>query len=92
MEHPELVNGQTKNMLSLLPTAGLLLSILVISLHAASGIVLLNTGLNGFSLHNPLAYVLIGVSLVVAVFKLKHMVGFMRRKEKREGAGNARKG
>jgi hypothetical protein len=92
IERHDLANGSTKNMRPFLPFAMLLLSIIIMSLHAAGGIVLLRTGLGGYSLHNPLAYVLIGVSLVVAVFKLKHMMGFMRRKEKSEGAGNVRKG
>jgi hydrogenase-4 membrane subunit HyfE len=92
MEHQDLANGETKKMRPLLPIAILLLSIIVVSLHAVGGIVLLKTGLGTFSLHNPIAYVLIGLSLIVAVFKLKHMVGVMHRREKREGAGKVRKG
>jgi uncharacterized membrane protein YuzA (DUF378 family) len=92
MEHHDLASGETKKMRLLLPVAILLLSISVLSLHAVGGIVLLKAGLGGFSVHNPIAYVLIGLSLVVAVFKLKHMVGVMHRKEKREGAGKVRQG
>ncbi len=92
MEHHDLASGETKKMRLLLSVAILLLSIIVLSLHAVGGIVLLKAGLGGFSVHNPIAYVLIGLSLVVAVFKLKHMVGVMHRKEKREGAGKVRQG
>src|SRR6266496_3523478 len=92
MEHHDLANRETKKLRPLLLVAIMLLSIIVISLHAVGGILLLKTGLGSFSLHNPIVYVLIGLSLVVAVFKLKHVVGFIHRKEKREGAGKVRKG
>jgi hydrogenase-4 membrane subunit HyfE len=92
MEHPDLANGKSTRMRPLLPIAILLLSIIVISLHGVGGFVLLKAGLGGLSLHDPLAYVLIGLFLVLAVLKLKHVVGFMHRKEKREDAGKARKG
>jgi hypothetical protein len=63
------------------------LSITVVGLHAVGGLVLLKTGLEGLSLQGPLAYVVIGLMLVFAVLKLKHVVGAMHRKEKREDAG-----
>ena len=65
----------------------IVLSITVVGLHVVGGLVLLRTGLEGFSLPGPLAYVVIGLFAVVAVFKLKHVVGAMHRKEKREDAG-----
>jgi hypothetical protein len=91
MEH-DLANAETKKIWLLLLVASILLIIIVVSLHAVGGILLLKTGLAGFSVHNPIAYVLIGLSLVFAVFKLKYVVGFMHRKEKREGARDIRKG
>ena len=80
---------RSKKMRPLLLLAIVLLSIIVVSLHAVGGIILLKTGLGGFSLHNPIAYVLIGLSLVVAVFKLKHAVGVMHRRQ--AGAGKVRR-
>src|SRR5262245_50630069 len=81
LDHP--ANRETKKLRLLLPAAIILLMIVAISLHAVGGMLLLQTGLAGFSIHNPIAYILIGVSLVFAVFKLKHVVGFIHRKEKR---------
>jgi hypothetical protein len=46
----------------------------------------LRTGLGGFSLPGPVAYVVIGLFIVIAVLKLTHVVGAMHRKEKREDA------
>jgi len=91
IEHYHLANGETKKMWLLLPVASMLLIIIVVSLHAVGGILLLKTGLAGFSVHNPIAYVLIGLCLVFAVFKLRHVVGFMHRKDEREGARDVRK-
>ena len=68
----------------LLLVASMLLIIIVVGLHAVGGIVLLKTGLGDFSVHNPLGYILIGLSLVFAVFKLKHIVGVIHRKNKGE--------
>src|SRR5262245_18403244 len=89
-QYHDRVHGEAKRMRLFLPIVGLLLGIVVISLHAAGGLFLLKTGLDGFSLHNPLASVLIGLSLVLAVFKLKHVV-VMHTKQKTEGAGKAGK-
>jgi hydrogenase-4 membrane subunit HyfE len=91
MEH-DLANAETKKMRPLLLVASMLLIVLVVSLHAFGGILLLKTGLGGFSVHNPIAYVLNGLCLVFAVFTLRHVVGFMHRKEKRESARDVRKG
>jgi uncharacterized membrane protein YuzA (DUF378 family) len=91
MEHPDLANGKTKQMRPLLLAAIMLLSIIVVSVHAVGGMLLLKTGFGAISLHNPIAYVLIGLSLVFGVFKLRHVVGFMHRKERRERAGKVRK-
>jgi hypothetical protein len=92
MEHHDLANAETKKLRLLLPIAIMLLIIIAVSLHAVGGFLLLKTGLDGFPVHNPIAYILIGLSLVFAVFKLKHVVGFIHRKEKRDGAGKVRKG
>src|SRR4051794_13946790 len=74
----------SKKMRPLLLVAMIVLSIIVVSLHAVGGMVLLETGLGGFS-HSPIAYVAIGLFLVVTVFKLKHLVGDIHRKRKTEG-------
>ncbi len=76
----------------LLLVASIPLIIIVVSLHAVGGIVLLKTGLGDFSVHNPIAYALIGLPVVFAIFKLKHVVGVVHRKNKVDGAGNVRKG
>ena len=91
MEHADLANRETRKLRPLLLAAMIVLSITVIGLHAVGGMLLLKTNLGGLSIDNPLAYVLIGLALVVAVLKLKHVVGFMHRKEKREDTGKARK-
>ena len=65
----------------------IVLSITVVGLHVVGGLVLLKTGLSGLALQSPLAYVVIGLMLVVAVLKLTHVVGMMHRKEKRKDAG-----
>ena len=70
----------SKQMRPLLLVAMILLSIIVVSLHAVGGMVLLETGLGGFSLYRPITYVAIGLFLVFTVFKLKHLVGVIRRK------------
>ena len=86
-EHPDLVFRARERLRPLLLPAIIVLSITVVGLHAVGGLVLLKTGLEGLSLQGPLAYVVIGLMLVFAVLKLKHVVGAMHRKEKREDAG-----
>ena len=83
-EHPDIVNRAIKRLRPHLLAAMIVLSITVVGLYAFGGFVLLKTGLGGPSLPSPLAYLLIGLFLVFAVLKLKHVVGFMYRKENRE--------
>ncbi|HEU5101184.1 MAG TPA: hypothetical protein VFU22_19305 [Roseiflexaceae bacterium] len=82
LAHNDLANHGTKRLRPLLLAAMILLSIIILSLHAVGGIVLLKTGFGAFSLHNPIAYLLIGLSLIIALFKLNHVVGFMRRRKR----------
>jgi hypothetical protein len=86
-EHPDLVHRARKRWRPLLLAAVIVLSIAVAGLHVVGGLVLLKTGLGGLSLQGPLAYIVIGLMLVVAVLKLTHVVGMMHRKEKREDLG-----
>jgi ferredoxin-NADP reductase len=58
-----------------------LMIIVAVLLHAAAAISLLSTGFGALLLHNPISYVMIGGMLVV-MFKLKYLLGFLRRREK----------
>jgi ferredoxin-NADP reductase len=87
MGHHDLANSKTKRLQPLLLVAIVLMIIVAVSLHAVGGIFLLETGFGAFSLHNPISYVMVGMFFVIAMFKLKHLVGFMRRR--RAAAGRA---
>lgn len=69
-----------KSMRPLTLAAVVLMIIVAISLHAVGGLLLWQTGLETFSLHSPLTYIMIGALVVLAIFKLKHVLGFIRRK------------
>src|SRR5439155_19201348 len=56
-----------------------LIVIAAVILHAAAAISLYKTGFGASLLKNPISYVMIGVMLVL-MFKLKYLLGFMRRK------------
>ena len=58
-----------------------LIVIVAVILHAAVAISLFKTGLAASLLKNPLSYLMIGLMLVI-MFKLKYLLGFMHRKEK----------
>jgi hypothetical protein len=58
-----------------------LIVIVAVILHAAVAISLFKTGLGASLLKNPLSYVMIGLMLVI-MFRLKYLLGFMHRKEK----------
>jgi uncharacterized membrane protein YuzA (DUF378 family) len=82
------VNRETKKKRPLLLVGMIVLSIIAISAHAIGGIFLFRTGLGSLSLHNPIVYVLIGLAVVFAVFKLRHVASFMHRREKERAREN----
>src|SRR5262245_6954972 len=82
MEHQVLATSETRKLRPLRLLAIALWSSIVGSLHAIGGMIFVKTGLGGFALYNPIVYVLIGLSLVIVVFKLKHMIGLIHRKKK----------
>lgn len=57
-----------------------LMIIVAIGLHTGVGLLLLRTELGAFSLHSPLTAVMIGALVALAVLKLKHVLGFIRKK------------
>ena len=59
-----------------------LVILVVVILHVGAAISLVKSGLGESFLTNPIFYVMIGLMLVVAPFKLKHFLGFMHRKKK----------
>lgn len=61
--------------------ATIVLIAVAVGLHVVGGVVLLNTGFSAISLHSPIAYVLMGLLLVLAALKLKHAMGMIRGKK-----------
>lgn len=59
-----------------------LLIIVVVTLHIGAAISLFKSGLGESFLANPIFYVMIGLMLLIAPFKFKHILGFMHRKKK----------
>jgi hypothetical protein len=55
---------------------------IMVTLHILGALFLSTTGSSAFSFSNPISYIMIGLLLVFAVFKLKHLLGLIRRKEK----------
>ena len=76
---------KNKRMGLLLLLAVVLLIIIMVSVHAFGAVLLSNTIFGTLSLHNPMLYVLIGLTVGAAVlFKFKHVLGLLhRRKENR---------
>jgi ferredoxin-NADP reductase len=68
-----------KGMRPLLIIAIVLLIIAVVNLHAVIPILLAKMGFGAFSLSNPIFSVVIGLLFILAIFKLKHLLGFTRR-------------
>ena len=62
-----------------LPVVPILLLIMV-ALHIIAAVYVSHTGPGAFSLNNPMSYGLIGLLLIFAISKLKHVLGFIRRK------------
>lgn len=54
----------------------------VVILHVAVATSIFKSDLGAFLINNPIAYVMIGLMLVIVPFKLKHILGFMHWKEK----------
>ena len=77
-----MTHSNKKRMRPLLLVATVVMIIIAVNLHAVGAILLSKTGFGVFSLSNPISYVLIGLFFVAAMFKLKHLLGFMHRKEK----------
>ncbi len=81
MDHGDEARSTNKGM-RFLPIIPLVL-ILVVVLHIFAAVFLAKTGSDTFSFSNPLTYGMVGLLLVFAVTKLKHIWGFMRRKDKK---------
>ncbi len=75
-------NSMFQRMRPLLIVAMVLLIIGAASLHAVGAIFLSKIDFGAFSLNNPIFYVVIGLLFILAMFKLKHLLGFLHRKEK----------
>ena len=58
------------------------LLLIMVALHIAAAIFLAKTGSTGFSFNNPMTYGMIGLLVVVAISKRKHVLDFVRRKGK----------
>jgi hypothetical protein len=85
-EHHDRSMGEPKKRWPLLLAGLLVLIIITLGLHAVGGMLLVKTSLGSFSIHNPIAVVLMGLSLVVGVFKLKHIVSLLHRKKQARGS------
>ena len=59
-----------------------LVILLVVILHVGAAISLFNSSLGESLLTNPIFYFMIGLMLIVAPFKFKHVFGFLHRKKK----------
>jgi hypothetical protein len=75
-------NHGTKRLRPLGLAAIILLSIVILSLHAIGGVVLLKIGPGAFSWRSPIADLLIGFVFIIALFKLKYVVSFLRRRKR----------
>ena len=74
--------AQSKNRrMSLTLVVPILLLIMVV-LHIVAAIFLAKTGSTGVSFNNPMTYGMIGLLLVFAISKLRHVLEFIRRKRK----------
>lgn len=80
MGHQDVTPTRNKRMRSL-PVIPIMLMILV-GLHIIAAIFLSKTGSGAFSFNNPLSLGMIGLALVLAISKLKHILGIVRRKDK----------
>ena len=66
----------------------LLLSICIIGLHAAGIVALVTMNSSALSLRDPIAILVIGLPVIIAVFKLTHALGFTRTKRTTEASGS----
>ena len=82
MGQHDMTHSKKKRMRPLLLVAIVLMIIVAINLHAVGAIFLSKTGSGAFSLNNPIFYVLIGLFFAFVLFKLKHVLGLLHRKEK----------
>ena len=85
MGHQYGIHSRTQRMRPL-PVVPIML-IIMIALHILATIFLSKTGSSAFSFNNPMSYGMVGLLLVFAIFKLKHVLGFIRRKEKQSARG-----
>jgi len=60
---------------------------ITVLLHVIVAIFLAKSGSSVFSFSNPMSYGMIGLVFVFAISKLKHVVGFIRRKGKQSARG-----
>jgi ferredoxin-NADP reductase len=82
MGQHDMTHSNKKRMRPLLLVAMVLLIIVVVSLHAVGAISLSKTSFGAFSLNNSIFYVLIGLFFAFVLFKFKHLLGLLHRKEK----------
>jgi len=78
----DMTHSNNRRIRPLLLVAMVVLIIIVVNLHAMSAISLFTTGFGAFSLNNPILYILMGLFLVIVLFKFKHVSGFLYRKKK----------
>src|SRR5258708_23985068 len=85
MGHQDVTPSSNKRMRPL-PVVPIMLMIMV-ALHILAAIFLSKTGSGAFSFNNPMSYGMIGLLVVFGISKLKHVLGFIRRKEKQSARG-----
>jgi len=83
--HQDVTHSKNKGTKSF-PVVPILLTIMVV-LHILAAIVLSKTASGAFSFNNAMSYGMIGLLVVFVMSKLKHVLGFMRRKEKPSARG-----
>ena len=70
----------TRKLRSLPLVVVLLLGVCIIGLHAAAMVALVTMKSSALSLRDPIAILVIGLLVIIAVFKLTHALGFTRTK------------
>lgn len=85
------IRKERMRMRPLLLVAIVLLIIVAVSLHVVGAMFLFKGGFDARSLDNPLSYVLIGLFVVFAIFKLTYLLGHMHT-HKPQAAGEMSKG
>src|SRR5260370_29827819 len=90
MDHDDVDLGHTRKSHVRNIAIVLVIAVLVI-LHAIAAVSIFHRGFGAFSLKNPATYPMIGLFVVLAIFKLRFLLGFESRKEKHSAMANARR-